>query len=118
VISAKLTWTLRTSRKVSHDTPMMAGLLRLPAKLTNEDGWSSTAAQSPAISITESFVRNVRGKSPVSPMQYRLRTLLLVLAVGPPLLALCWITYVAWRAEVIPKDGYSIPRNWVRAKDW
>jgi hypothetical protein len=32
-------------------------------------------------------------------MRYRLRTLLIVLAVGPMVLALCWWKYAAWKAE-------------------
>jgi hypothetical protein len=32
-------------------------------------------------------------------MQYRLRTLLIVLALGPPLLAGAWTQYTAWKAE-------------------
>jgi hypothetical protein len=32
-------------------------------------------------------------------MQFRLRTLLIVLAVGPPLVAGAWWKYSAWRAE-------------------
>jgi hypothetical protein len=32
-------------------------------------------------------------------MRYRLRTLLIVLAVLPPLLAVGWWKYAAWRAE-------------------
>jgi hypothetical protein len=51
-------------------------------------------------------------------MRYRLRTLLIVLAILPPLLWIGWTKYEAWRAKIREKDGYSIPRNWVRAKDW
>ncbi len=32
-------------------------------------------------------------------MRYRLRTLLIVLALGPPVLSLGWTWYAAWRAE-------------------
>ena len=32
-------------------------------------------------------------------MRYRLRTLLIVLALGPPLLAFGWWRYSAWKAE-------------------
>jgi hypothetical protein len=32
-------------------------------------------------------------------MQYRLRTLLILLAVLPPLLCVVWTKYEAWRAE-------------------
>lgn len=32
-------------------------------------------------------------------MRYRLRTLLIVLAILPPLLAVGWVKYVAWKAE-------------------
>ena len=32
-------------------------------------------------------------------MRYRLRTLLIVLAIGPPLLSFGWRKYKAWQAE-------------------
>jgi hypothetical protein len=32
-------------------------------------------------------------------LRYRVRTLLIVLAVLPPLLAVCWWRYTAWREE-------------------
>jgi hypothetical protein len=32
-------------------------------------------------------------------MRYRLRTLLILLAVLPPVLAVAWVKYSAWRAE-------------------
>jgi hypothetical protein len=32
-------------------------------------------------------------------MRYRLRTLLILLALLPPLLAVGWVKYVAWKAE-------------------
>ena len=40
-------------------------------------------------------------------MRYKLRTLLILLAVLPPLMAGAWITYVAWQAEMQRKA--SIP---------
>jgi len=36
-------------------------------------------------------------------MRYRLRTLLIVLALGPPLLWFCWTKYETWRAEQVWK---------------
>ena len=42
-----------------------------------------------------------------APIRYRLRTLIILLAVLPPLMAGAWITYVAWQAEVQRKA--SIP---------
>jgi len=32
-------------------------------------------------------------------MRYRLRTLLILLAILPPLLGVAWVKYAAWRAE-------------------
>jgi len=32
-------------------------------------------------------------------MRYRLRTLLILLAILPPLLAICWLKYSEWNAE-------------------
>jgi hypothetical protein len=38
-------------------------------------------------------------------MRYRLRTLLILLAVGPLLLWIGWTKYEAWRAEQAGRDG-------------
>jgi len=42
-------------------------------------------------------------------MRYRLRTLLIVLALGPPLLAVGWWKYSAWRAE---QERQKALREW------
>jgi hypothetical protein len=51
-------------------------------------------------------------------MRYRLRTLLIVLALGPPLLAVLWFEFIAPLAVVrsltdtrpiLKRDGYSGP---------
>jgi hypothetical protein len=44
-------------------------------------------------------------------MQFRLRTLLIVLALGPPLLwggFVCWGRYSAWRAEILLEHEFKL----------
>jgi len=43
-------------------------------------------------------------------MRYRLRTLLILLAVGPLLLSLAWTQYVTWKAE---RDRKAQPIYWM-----
>ena len=43
-------------------------------------------------------------------MQYRLRTLLIVLALGPPLLWIGWTKYEAWQAE---RKQLNARREWL-----
>jgi len=38
-------------------------------------------------------------------MRYRLRTLLIVLALGPPVLAGAWLSYGKWRAELERREA-------------
>jgi len=42
-------------------------------------------------------------------MQYRLRTLLIVLALGPPLLAVIWLARVMITSDEISQVGLSAP---------
>ena len=50
--------------------------------------------------------------------RYKLRTLLILLAIGPPMLAACWVRYSAWREEqrrkalVIAID-IAVTRAWI-----
>jgi hypothetical protein len=44
-------------------------------------------------------------------MIFRLRTLLIVLAILPPLLAVGWFTYSAWREE---REQRRAAEEWVR----
>ena len=41
-------------------------------------------------------------------MRYRLRSLLILLAVGPPLLAYGWGKYEAWRAEFAREEELDL----------
>ena len=53
-------------------------------------------------------LRCVKGQKPLGPMfRYRLRTLLIVLSVLPPMLAAGWWGCAAWRARLRPV-GYSV----------
>ena len=44
-------------------------------------------------------------------MRYRLRTLLILLAILPPLLALGWWKYTAWRAEQARLEALAADRQ-------
>ena len=48
-------------------------------------------------------------------MRYRLRTLLILLALGPPLLACGWWAYGKWRDERQKAIGVNI-NNWGRVR--
>jgi len=46
-------------------------------------------------------------------MRFRLRTLLIVLAFLPPLLAVGWWKYSAWRAEQARQLNSNIQAGWI-----
>ena len=46
-------------------------------------------------------------------MRYRLRTLLIVLALLPPLLWVGWSKYQAWRAEQVQREQVMTRRQWL-----
>ena len=40
-------------------------------------------------------------------MQFRLRTLMIVLAIGPPMLAIGWWKYSAWQVELAKQKALA-----------
>jgi len=49
-------------------------------------------------------------------MRYRLRTLLILLAVLPPLLWFGWTKYEAWKAEREQQRQIEIALEWIRTQ--
>jgi len=48
-------------------------------------------------------------------MRYRLRTLLILMAVLPPLLSVGWLKYAAWKAE---QERLRAAREMIISIDW